>query len=104
MQPERHDGSAFHLAVIGHTVLGRCRVVGSAAAGALVADGEIGRGNKRREALGFSQENFADEVGMHRTYYGNVELGKNNLTLKSLLKISEGLKRKLGDLLTDAGL
>lgn len=59
---------------------------------------------KRREALGFSQEKFADEVGMHRTYYGNVELGKNNVTLKSLLKISEGLKRKLGDLLTDAGL
>lgn len=59
---------------------------------------------KRRVALGFSQEKFADEVGMHRTYYGNVELGKNNVTLKSLLKISEGLKRKLGDLLTDAGL
>jgi len=59
---------------------------------------------KRREALGFSQEKFADEVGMHRTYYGNVELGKNNVTLKSLLKISEGLKRKLGDLFTDAGL
>lgn len=59
---------------------------------------------KRREALGFSQEKFADEVGMHRTYYGNIELGKNNATLKSLLKISEGLKRKLGDLFTDAGL
>lgn len=59
---------------------------------------------KRRESLGFSQERFADEVGLHRTYYGNVELGKNNLTLKTLLKISEGLKRKVGDLLTDAGL
>lgn len=59
---------------------------------------------KRREALGFSQEKFADVVGMHRTYYGNVELGKHNLTLKSLTKISEGLKRKLGDLFADAGL
>jgi len=59
---------------------------------------------KRREALGFSQEKFADEVGMHRTYYGNVELGKNNITIKSLLKIAEGLKRKMSDLFTDAGL
>ena len=23
---------------------------------------------KRREALGFSQESYADEIGMHRTY------------------------------------
>ena len=59
---------------------------------------------KRREALGFSQEKFADEVGLHRTYYGNVELGKNNLTLKTLTKISEGLKRKLADLFADASL
>ena len=24
---------------------------------------------KRREALGYSQESFADHIGMHRTYY-----------------------------------
>jgi transcriptional regulator with XRE-family HTH domain len=59
---------------------------------------------KRREALGFSQEKFAETVGMHRTYYGNVELGKHNVSLQSLLKISDGLKRRLGDLFTDAGL
>jgi transcriptional regulator with XRE-family HTH domain len=45
----------------------------------------------RREALKFSQEAFADEIGVHRTYYGSVELGKQNLTLRSVEKISDGL-------------
>lgn len=29
----------------------------------------------RREALGFSQESYADEIGMHRTYYSAIERG-----------------------------
>lgn len=45
----------------------------------------------QREKLGLSQEAFADEIGVHRTYYGAVELGKQNLTLKSVEKIAEGL-------------
>ena len=45
----------------------------------------------RREALGKSQEAFADHIHVHRTYYGAVELGKQNLTLKSIENIAEGL-------------
>jgi transcriptional regulator with XRE-family HTH domain len=45
----------------------------------------------RREALGKSQEAFADQINVHRTYYGAVELGKQNLTLRSIENIAEGL-------------
>lgn len=45
----------------------------------------------RREALGKSQEAFADQINVHRTYYGAVELGKQNLTLKSIENIADGL-------------
>ena len=41
-----------------------------------------------REARGLSQEDFADVVGVHRTYMGAVERGERNLTLKSLERIA----------------
>lgn len=46
---------------------------------------------KRREALGFSQESFADEIGMHRTYYSAIERGEKNLQLDTLQKVCQGL-------------
>lgn len=42
-----------------------------------------------REARGFSQEAFADALGVHRTYMGGIERGERNLTLKSLERIAE---------------
>jgi transcriptional regulator with XRE-family HTH domain len=45
----------------------------------------------RREAIKVSQEDFADLIGVHRTYYGAVERGKQNLTLTSIEKIAAGL-------------
>lgn len=42
-----------------------------------------------REARGFSQEAFADLVGVHRTYMGGVERGERNLTLKSVERLAE---------------
>jgi transcriptional regulator with XRE-family HTH domain len=42
-----------------------------------------------REAKGLSQEAFADELGVHRTYMGGIERGERNLTLKSLERIAE---------------
>lgn len=42
-----------------------------------------------RQAKGLSQEAFADELGVHRTYMGGVERGERNLTLKSLEKIAQ---------------
>lgn len=45
-----------------------------------------------RDAKGLSQEAFADELGVHRTYMGGIERGERNLTLKSLERIAERLE------------
>ncbi len=37
-----------------------------------------------RTQLGLSQERFALEMGVHRTYMGGVERGEKNLTLKTV--------------------
>ncbi|MBE5471743.1 helix-turn-helix domain-containing protein [Mycobacteroides abscessus] len=52
----------------------------------------VGR-NLRRYRLerNFSQEAFADHMGVHRTYFGAVERGERNLTLQTLEKIAEFL-------------
>ncbi len=44
-----------------------------------------------RESEGLSQEAFADELKVHRTYMGGVERGERNLTLKSLERIAARL-------------
>jgi transcriptional regulator with XRE-family HTH domain len=44
-----------------------------------------------RKAKGFSQEGFADHVGVHRTYMGLVERGKSVVTIITMWRISEGL-------------
>ena len=41
-----------------------------------------------REGEGLSQEAFAEELGVHRTYMGGIERGERNLTLKSLERIA----------------
>lgn len=56
----------------------------------------------RREALKISQEAFADELNVHRTYYGAVELGKQNLTLRSVARIAEGLGVPVSSLFVEA--
>lgn len=45
-----------------------------------------------REGKGLSQEAFADELDVHRTYMGGIERGERNLTLKSLERIAEKLE------------
>lgn len=42
-----------------------------------------------REQRGYSQEAFADVLGVHRTYMGGIERGERNLTLKSLERIAD---------------
>jgi transcriptional regulator with XRE-family HTH domain len=41
-----------------------------------------------REGKGLSQEAFADELGVHRTYMGAIERGERNLTLMTLERIA----------------
>ena len=51
-----------------------------------------------RKAKGFSQEDFAAEVGLDRTYMGSVERGERNIAALNLLRIAKCLKVELGDL------
>lgn len=44
-----------------------------------------------RREHGYSQEAFADHVGVHRTYMGAVERGERNLTLQTVEKIAHFL-------------
>lgn len=45
-----------------------------------------------RKAAGYSQEDFALEIGLDRTYMGGVERGERNLALLNIAKIARGLK------------
>ena len=53
-----------------------------------------------RQAKGFSQEAFAELVGMHRTYIGGVERGERNLTLATVERYAEAIGLDPLDLLT----
>jgi transcriptional regulator with XRE-family HTH domain len=39
----------------------------------------------------WSQEEFADVLGVHRTYLGGIERGERNLTLKCVERIADCL-------------
>jgi transcriptional regulator with XRE-family HTH domain len=45
-----------------------------------------------RQALGLSQEAFADTSSLHRTYIGAVERGERNPTLVTIWRIAEALQ------------
>lgn len=47
---------------------------------------------------GLSQEKFALQIGMDRTYYASVESGKRNISLSNIFKISNGLEISLYEL------
>jgi transcriptional regulator with XRE-family HTH domain len=42
----------------------------------------------RRQEQGLSQEDFADAIGVHRTYLGDVERGERNISLQRLERIA----------------
>ena len=56
----------------------------------------------RREAAGWTQEGFADEIEMHRAQYGFIERGRTDLRLSSLERVAAGLKVPLSTLLREA--
>lgn len=57
---------------------------------------------RRREGLDFSQESFADSVGMHRAYYSSLERGERNFTIQTLAKVAKGLKTDIAALAKQA--
>lgn len=48
-----------------------------------------------RAATGMSQEAFADQCGVHRTYIGSIERGEKAITLETAQKIVEALNISL---------
>ncbi len=58
-------------------------------------------GNRIRELRiekGFSQEAFANEINLDRTYMGGIERGERNIAAINLIRIAKGLKVEVGDL------
>jgi transcriptional regulator with XRE-family HTH domain len=58
----------------------------------------------RRVELGYSQDSFADVIGMQRAYYSAIERGERNMTLQTLARVAAGLQVKLAKLMTSADL
>jgi len=44
-----------------------------------------------RERAGLSQEEFAEKVGIHRTYIGGIERGERNPTLITICRLASAL-------------
>lgn len=58
----------------------------------------------RRQALGLSQDAFADAIEMHRAYFGAIERGSKNVTIETLSRVTKGLGMSLADLMLEAKL
>jgi transcriptional regulator with XRE-family HTH domain len=53
-----------------------------------------------RAKKGYSQESFADFIGVHRTFVGTIERGESNMSFSNLVKISTALGTTLSQLLS----
>jgi transcriptional regulator with XRE-family HTH domain len=53
-----------------------------------------------REARGYSQEAFADVLGVHRTYQSSIERGQRNLSLQAVERMAATLGIEPEELLT----
>jgi transcriptional regulator with XRE-family HTH domain len=63
---------------------------------------KFGRTVRRlRIAREFSQESFADEIGVHRTFMGSVERGETNISLDNIARIAKGLRITLAELFAE---
>lgn len=54
-----------------------------------------------RRSRGLSQENFAEQCGLDRTYIGGVERGERNISLKNIEQISAALYMSISRLFED---
>ncbi len=62
----------------------------------LIAIGQ--RIKQLRKSKGFSQEHFALEAGLDRSFYGHFERGNRNISVLNLIKIAIALKVEVGEL------
>lgn len=56
-----------------------------------------------RQQRGWSQEEFADECGVHRTYIGGVERGERNVSLDNIARIAIALDMEISALFQQPG-
>ena len=54
---------------------------------------------RRRDAEGWSQEDYADRAGIHRTYVSDIERGRRNPTVTVVEKLAQPFGIPAGDLL-----
>ncbi len=57
---------------------------------------------RHRMSTRFSQETFADHIGMHRAQYGFLEQGRRDLRLSTLERVADGLEMPLWVILREA--
>ena len=51
-----------------------------------------------RQDAGFSQESFATEVNLDRSYVGGIERGERNISILAAIQIAMGLGVEVGEL------
>lgn len=56
-----------------------------------------------RQARGLSQQDFANEIDMDRTYYSGFERGERNVSIDNIERIAKGLEVSPQLLLTPPG-
>lgn len=62
---------------------------------------ELGnRVRERRKARGWTQQQFAEQSGLHRAYVAGIERGERNVTILSLKKLADVLRVSLAELLS----
>jgi transcriptional regulator with XRE-family HTH domain len=54
-----------------------------------------------RQSRGLSQEDFAEQCGLDRTYIGSVERGERNISLKNIGQIAAALDMSISRLFED---
>jgi transcriptional regulator with XRE-family HTH domain len=54
-----------------------------------------------RKAKDWSQQALAERAHLHRTYIAEIETGNRNPSLRSLIKIANAFRVRVGDLLSD---
>lgn len=58
---------------------------------------------KIREAKGFSQEAFAAEAGIDRSYMGGIERGERNIAVLNMIRIAKALRVEMGKFFSNVG-
>jgi len=56
---------------------------------------------RRRHKIGLSQEDFADQADIHRTYVSSIELGKVDVGIGVAYKLAKALNLPLSKLLKE---